>query len=215
VKVARGYSVFVLFLTLLIAALVAMPGAALGQGTGTPTPTNPSLTLNRTEGEPGMSLTANGSGFRASETVDVTFNSEKVGEPTVADNGTFALTFQVPSMPPDDYVVLARGRGSNLSATADFELKMGPATLEFSTNQAAPGTQIMLLGSGFTPGENVTIKFNGPTVGTAVADTQGEVSVPFTIPQLAPGSYVATAMGDTSHSEVNESFKSDLKWNNL
>jgi hypothetical protein len=207
VTVSRPYSIFVLVLTFLIAALVVMPGAALGQGTGTPTPTtSPSLSLNRTEGAPGTNITANGAGFRAGETVDVTFNSEKVGEPTVADNGTFALSFQVPNMPPDDYVVLARGRASNTSATADFTLEMGAAMLEFSTDQAMPGAQITLLGSNFTPGENVSISFNGPVVGTAVADTQGKVSIPFTIPELAPGTYVATARGDTSKSEVNATF---------
>lgn len=155
---------------------------------------------------PGTSVTANGVGFRAGETVDVTFNSQPVGEPTVADNGTFALSFTVPNLAPDDYVVLARGRASNLSATRDFEVTLGNAALEFSVNQAVPGTQVEMMASGFQPGENVSIRFNGPVVGTAVADTQGEVTLQFTIPQLAAGSYGATATGDTSHREANASF---------
>jgi len=210
VSLSRQYSVFVLFLTFLIGALVILPGTALGQATGTVVPgTNtpsPTLTMSPTKAAAGASVTANGTGFRGGETVDVSFNGQPVGEPTAGDNGSFALTFAVPSVAPGDYGVLAHGRGSNASASTGFTVQLGAATLTFSVNQAAPGTAITINGTGFQPGENVDLHFNGPAIGTVTADTSGNVTMPFTIPQLTAGTYTATATGATSNREVNANF---------
>src|SRR3954463_3489583 len=84
-----------LLLALAIAALLLLlPSGALAQPvptgapTGAPTGTAqataaaaPALTLSSSKDPVGTSITANGSGFRANETVDVTFNGTPVGSP--------------------------------------------------------------------------------------------------------------------------------------
>jgi hypothetical protein len=221
----------VLVLTIAIAAWLLLPGSALAQTATatTPQPTQattptpgttptaqptaapttaaaPALTLSGSKAAAGTSLTANGSGFRAGETVEVSFNGQSVGTPSAADNGAFSLSFTVPQVAQGTYGVLANGRSSGLSASTNFEVTAGPAAISFSVPQAAPGTAIVITGTGFTPGEVVTMTFNGAEIGTPTADTTGTVTVPFTIPTLSPGTFVAEAHGQTSGFDTSASF---------
>src|SRR5919202_3119096 len=211
----------VLILVLVLAALVMAPATALGQATGaTPTPTvpanttptatpqaGPALSLSPTSGLPGSNVTANGSGFAPGETVDVSFNGQAVGTPAVNNGGTFSLAFTVPNTPPGQYGVLAKGRTSGTTASTSSTINQGPAALTFDPAQAAPGASITVTGTGFKPGETVTLSFNGPTVGTETADTNGKVTFTFTVPAtLAPGQYGVTATGQTSGFVVNSTY---------
>ena len=90
-----GIGSVALILGILVAALVMAPATALGQtpGAGTPgatasTTTTPALAMSPTSGLPGASVTANGTGFQPNETVDVTFNGQSVGQPTVNSGGS-------------------------------------------------------------------------------------------------------------------------------
>src|SRR5262245_48893562 len=187
-----------------------MPATALGQ---TPAPTSSattvptaSLSASTTKAAPGASITVNGAGFQGGETVDVAFNGTPVGQPTVGQDGTFALSFQVPNLSAGDYGITGKGRASGRNASMTFTITQGAAALSFSTMGAAPGDSITINGTGFLPGETVTVSFNGPNIGTPTADTAGDWSLPFTIPQLSPGSYGVTATGQTSNRVANANF---------
>jgi IPT/TIG domain-containing protein len=206
-------------LAILFSALLLLPSAAFAQATpgatpagtpaATPQPTaaaQPQLTLSSSKDSAGSTLTVNGTGFGSSETVDVSFNGSGVGTPATNSGGQWSLSFTVPSVPTGTYGVAATGRTSGKSASTTFEVIEGAATVTFSVPQAAPGTAISIMGSGFTPGEQVAITFNGAAVGTLTADTQGNVTTPFTIPTLAAGQYVAEATGQTSGSTAHANF---------
>jgi hypothetical protein len=206
-----------------LSLLVMLPATAFGQSaTSTPMPTTvssptavaspttvagPSLSLSSTSGLSGATITANGGGFQSGETVDVSFNGQSVGTPTVNNGGTFSLSFNVPSMAPGQYGVLAKGRASGSTASSSFTINQGAATLSFNPTQAAPGAELTVTGAGFRPGESVSIAFNGPTVGTATADTSGNVTWTFTIPaNLAAGQFGVTATGATSGTVTNATY---------
>src|SRR5690348_10076197 len=99
-----------------LATLLIVPVSAFGQGTSTQTPiataatpapvgTAPapeasatprpsaSLKLSTSSGLPGATITANGSDFKPGETVEVTFNGQTVGSPTVNAGGSFSMSF--------------------------------------------------------------------------------------------------------------------------
>jgi hypothetical protein len=206
----------VLILVLVLAALVMAPATALGQATGTTTPTpilattpqaGAALSLSPTSGVAGSNVTANGSGFAPGETVDVSFNGQAVGTPSVNNGGTFSLAFTVPNTAPGQYGVLAKGRTSGDTASNSFTINQGAAALAFNPPQAAPGTSITVTGTNFKPGETVTLSFNGPTVGTETADTNGQVTFTFTVPAtVAAGQYGVTATGQTSGFVVNSTY---------
>ncbi len=207
---------------LVVAMLLMVPATALGQtpGATTPVPTmaateaptvtavpNTALTLSTNNALPGAQVTANGSGFQSGETVDVLMNGQNVGSPTVANNGTFSLSFAVPSFAPGQYGVTATGRASDKTASTNFTVNQGGATLTFNPTEAPPGTSLTVTGAGFKPGESVTLSFNGPNVGTATADTNGNVTWTFTIPStLGAGQYGVTATAATSGQVVNATY---------
>jgi hypothetical protein len=189
----------------------ATPGTPGTPGTGattqtTPAPT-PSVALSSTSGQPGTSITVNGQGFQPNETVDVTFNGQPVGQPTVNPQGTWSLSFKVPNVSPGDYGVAAKGRASGFTASTTFTVNLGAASLSFEPAQAAPGTSLTVTGQGFQPGETAHLSFNGPVVATAAADTNGMVMWTFTVPPtLAAGQYGVTATGETSGVTANGTY---------
>jgi hypothetical protein len=205
-----------LILAILLATVALLPGTAFGQtvtGTpGTPVPSGtatmtPALTLSAQSGLPGATITANGSGFQVNETIDVTFDGQPIGQPTVNAQGTWSLSFKVPSLSPGTYGVVATGRAANDTASTTFKINTGGATLAFNPTQAAPGASLVVTGAGFQPGETVNLTFNGPQVGTATVDTNGDFSITFTVPAaLAAGQYGVTATGVTSGVVVNATY---------
>jgi hypothetical protein len=193
-------------MTIVLASVLVLPATALGQATGTPT-APAALTLSTQKAAANTQLTVNGTNFGVSEVVDVTFNGTSVGTPTSNPQGTFALSFTVPSVAAGDYGIAAKGATSDRAASTTFTVTQGPAELKFSVAQAPPGTEITAMTTGFRAGENVAITFNGAAVGNGVADTQGLFNLTFTIPAtIAAGTYGGTAVGDTSHSEANATF---------
>jgi hypothetical protein len=206
----------VVILALLVAALISGPTTALGQGTGTgtqtPTTPNPTtistavLQLSTSSGLAGATITANGSGYKPGEGVDVTFNGQKVGEPKVNDGGTFSLSFSVPDVQPGQYAVVAKGASSGGTATAAFTVNQGGASLAFSVPQAAAGASLTVTAAGFQPGETVQVSFNGAVVGSGAADTKGSATATFVIPTLAAGQYDVMAKGQTSGVTTTASF---------
>jgi hypothetical protein len=200
-----GIRPYILIASVILVALLLAPISTSAQ-TETPVPTTPGLSLSETSGQAGSRVTANGVGFRPSETVDVTFNGQNVGQPTAADNGTFSLSFTVPSLGPATYGVLAVGRASGSAAAASFTIKLGPATLTYDPPQSVPGTSVTASGTGFQPGETVVLTFNGPQVGSATADTAGNVTIVFTMPNLPAGQYGSTITGTTSGVQVNVTY---------
>jgi hypothetical protein len=200
-------------LLIVLVALLIVPAPVLGQPEPNPSPTAttmpvtqatattapaPKLTLSTSSGLAGASITANGSGFKPGEVVDVSFNGQSVGAPTVNDGGSFSLAFTVPNLQPGQYGVLAKGQTSNVTLTTTFTVNQGSAALTFSAPQAAPGASLTVTAAGYRPGETVQVWFNGASVGTATADTKGTAAVTFVVPTLAAGQYDVTATGATS-----------------
>lgn len=103
------------------------------------------ITLKPAFGPPTTKVSVSGTGFGASETVTVDFNSAPVATATTSSTGTFTAAFTVPkTAPPGKYPVTATGQSSGLSATAYFLVRTNWAQLRFSA-----------AGTGFNPYENV------------------------------------------------------------
>jgi hypothetical protein len=216
-----GRALFV-FVSLLVATLLVLPATALGQADPTAVPATavpatavpattvpapapagaPALTLVPTTDIVGAAVALNGTGYKPTELVEVSFNGQPLGSATANASGAFSLPFKVPSLAPGDYGVLAKGRNSELAATIAFTIKQGPPALAFSAPQATPATSLTITASSFQAGETVDMWFNGAKIGTETADTQGSISVVFVVPALAAGAYDVTATGQTSDKSV-------------
>jgi hypothetical protein len=80
------------------------------------------------------------------------------------------------------------------------------AGLSLSPSSAPAGAAIVINGSGFQPGETVNVMFNGGSIGTPTANTSGQFSQPFTVPNLAPGQFGLTATGQSSGRTTSTTF---------
>ena len=81
------------------------------------------------------------------------------------------------------------------------------AAITLMPGSGAPGSSFTVKGSGFSPGETVTITFGATSLTPAVATGTGTISQGETVPSVAAGSYAVTATGQTSAESVTATFK--------
>jgi hypothetical protein len=213
----------VVLLALVLVAAPPMAGSAFGQTatdtpttvpgatttpaastTGTPTPA--ALNPSPSQAAAGSSVVINGSGFQPGEKVNVSFNGSGIGTPTADTSGNFSQSFTVPNLAPGQFGVVATGQSSGRSATTTFTITTPSAGITLSATQGAAGSALTVTASGFRPGEAVQVTFNGANVGQGTADTNGSVSVNFTVPSLAPGQDNVVATGQTTGFSQTASF---------
>jgi hypothetical protein len=153
------------------------------------------LTLSTDQGPPGSSLTVTGTSFQPGETVNVFFNGAQVGSPIADTNGAFQITFKIPQLPNGDYQIDAKGQTSGLNSSAKFTV--GGTTVTLSTQSGVAGSSVTANGSGFVPGDSVQLIVNGLLIDSQNADTNGNVTFTFTVPQVRPGNYLVVLSGRT------------------
>jgi hypothetical protein len=172
-----------------------------------------SITLSKTSGDIGSSLTITGYGFGSSETgITITFNSLQVGSAVKASTlGYFSTTITIPTLTAGTYTLTARG-DSNNSDSSNFTINVN-AKISISKTSGPAGTSVTVSGTGFAPNESgVTVTLGGKVVGTPTsANSTGGWSITFTTTNMAGGSYNIDAYGNsTLTSQVSDlSFRVD------
>lgn len=176
---------------------------------------SPALKLSTTSGVPGASVTVSGAGYGANETVTLRWNCASatctsttiLGTTTTDNSGQFSgLAITIPSSAPHgNFVIGGIGATSNAFADQTFSVK---AALTLATTSGYAGTTITATGTGFTPKESVTLRWNcGSTTCTSTTvlrtmttNASGQFSgASITIPGTAKyGSYYIGAKGGTS-----------------
>jgi hypothetical protein len=84
------------------------------------------------------------------------------------------------------------------------------ATLTLSSTEGQSGASVTANGANFTAGEAVRVTFNGQTVGTPTANTQGTFALSFNVPNIDEGEYVVGARGETSEKTASSTFNVSL-----
>ena len=149
------------------------------------------LNLSQASGSPGTKVTITGSGFAATETVEI--YAGHIGAPplftttTTDASGSFAVTAREPQHPYGPMDVYAVGVSSHKLGAATLSvtpvLVMNPAT-------GAPGGTTAAYGFGFGAGEVVDVYWNNPRqlLGTATGNGHGSSALTIAIPANAsPG----------------------------
>jgi hypothetical protein len=97
------------------------------------------LSFNPTQAAPGASLTVNGSGFRAGESVTLSFNGPTVATATADTGGNVVWTFTIPAtLAAGQYGVTATGASSGFVANATYTLAAGGTPVATTGPTAAP-----------------------------------------------------------------------------
>ena len=166
----------------------------------------PSISLSPTSGPPGTSVTVDGSGFPASVSGVVWFDSNNNGAldpgephaPVITDAfGDFSVTLVVPDVIAGTYNIRADvPLDGVVDASATFTVPT--PSISLTPTSGPPGTSITVVGSNFKLGATVTIFFDvdgdgvvdpGETVGTATASSTGAFSTVVPAPTLPSGIY--------------------------
>jgi hypothetical protein len=171
---------------------------------------------------PGATVNITGSGFQASETVDlvVVNQTTKVSYTawTATDDttGAFASSWTAPSNAAGDTLQLTV-TGETSGDTADTTFTDG-STLTTQYSTYGPGATVNIAGAGFLAGETVdlqVVRSDGTTYAPwSVTDgTNGTFATNWTVPSDAPGySFQITATGESSSSSATASFNAPTTW---
>jgi hypothetical protein len=158
---------------------------------------NSYITLSKTSGTPGTSITVNGNGFGASEAgVKVTFGGNVVGTtPSVGTTGTWSMTFNAPNIPGGTYVVDAYGNTTVASSVADLSFVIQP-TFTISPTTGSAGTMVTASGTAFGANESIVLTYDNVPTGTSIsADSTGSWTGTFSVPVSPSGAHKIGAGG--------------------
>jgi PKD repeat protein len=167
----------------------------------------------------GESFSVKGDGYAAGETVKVVLHTaeEVTASVTAGADGTIASSLTVPDgTAPGLFSVTALGETSAMPATATLTVKpvvVAPVYaphVRMSADSGRPGDKVTASGTGFAPGETVTVTFNSVPVvlGTPTADRLGALDFTFAIPAGAEvGEHTVDLVGSVSAVPVSLAFR--------
>ena len=145
-----------------------------------------SISLSQTTGYVGTTVTVSGTGFKANQSITITFANIQVGTAVSEANGSFSGKFTVPSVVSGTHKVEASD-GVNTDS-ADFTVSVDVSLSQTTGNV---GTEITVSGIGFAG--TVTIKYDDIEVATTTTDASGAFSAVFSVPPSVAGSHAVTA----------------------
>jgi len=170
----------------------------------------PAVSLVRTRGEPGNSVSVKGWGFGANEKdITVTLEQTRVASGISADaDGSWTASFLVPSIPAGSYGVRASGALTSSGDLRDDILSIAP-NVAVSPTGGQPGSAVKISGRGFGANQrDIVISYDGTTIATVLsADSAGSFATSFIVPPSASGlhfiSHSGADPGTTGGTEVS------------
>jgi hypothetical protein len=161
----------------------------------------PKITLSRSSGTPGTTVSVTGKGFAGnSYSISIMFDSTSVNSGISSDsNGNFSGSFSVPSATAGNHSVTASDSQSNISPGVNFNVEV-VTTLAINKTSGTIGTSVTVSGGGFGPNESgIAVTIGTSQVGGSVtANASGSWSTTFSIPPMPGGSYTIDASGPTT-----------------
>jgi hypothetical protein len=154
----------------------------------------PGISLSKSSGSPGESVTATGGGFATDERdITILFDGQEVETEIRADEtGYWQEEFQVPGMPKGTYDVTAEGEFTSEEDinVVSFEIEPG---LALFPEEGYVGADLTVTGGGFPTDKNVVIKYDGIQEATATTNDEGSFEAVFPVPESQHGAHNVTA----------------------
>ena len=154
--------------------------------------------VDPTSGPVGTTITASGTGFKASANITITYNSIQAGTTKANGLGNFTTTFAIPAASTGAHSMVI----SDQTNTQTFSFTVTPTTNPISPTSGAIGTNITLSGNGYGASKGITVTYDSNSVtliGSSTTDANGTFSVSFKAPVSKGGNHtVAVTDGTTS-----------------
>ena len=160
----------------------------------------PGISIDKSSGSPGDTITMTGSGFEADERdITILFEEEAVFTEIRADDmGYWQEDFEVPEMPTGEYSVNAEGEQTKKEDLSDLSFEIEPGIL-LSPDEGYVGTDLTVAGRGFAANEGVVIMYEGSQVETARTNNKGSFDVSFLVPESRHGARQVKAEDDAEN----------------
>jgi hypothetical protein len=155
----------------------------------------PGITIDKSSGSVGDTLTVTGNGFAADERdIKILFDGEAVvTEIRANDRGYWKESFELPDMPTGTYSVTADGERTKQRDINARSFEIGPDIL-LSPDQGHVGINVTVTGHGFAANKNVVIRYDASQKATASTNANGSFSgVSFSVPESPHGAHQVTA----------------------
>jgi hypothetical protein len=183
-----------------------------GSGTSTPAPSSGSLAVNPASGLIGQKFQITGTGFGANETVNVWETDPSIavhGLPGVVADANGKINFIYESHSPAGvYTITAHGNSSGVEKLTDVTVLASgtPAPsngfLDVTPASGKIGQKFQITGTGFAPGEIVTMWETDPTMTVnglpaITTDDKGKFIITY-VGHAPAGTYTVTGHGNSS-----------------
>ena len=144
----------------------------------------PDISIDKSSGMVGESITMMGSSFEANENnIKILFAGEAVVTNIKANaQGQWEKTFQVPEMPAGEYSITVEGDETQMGDISGLSFEIKP-DIVLSPNMGHVGTDLTVTGHGFAASKDVVIKYDGSQKATDTTNDQGSFEVSFPVPQ--------------------------------
>ena len=164
----------------------------------------PTLSIDMDSAAPDDVLTASGTGFDYRSDTIIYIGNDEVAFTRTDVYGSFDVSFDVPVLTSGAYEIKAEDEDGNIDRTK-FTVTAGAS---ISTDTGSVGTEIIISGSGYEPGETLIIEYDSAQVATTKADITGSFTGTFEIPLSTSGSHVITVTGTNTTKELDFSVES-------
>ena len=157
------------------------------------------LSVERSSGPPGTTLTVNGAGFKSRENITVIVGQGLTETNVAADSeGAWSTKINIPPAPGGPLVIRATGT-SGQQIEADFTVT---PTVALSQPIGTPGSLLTIEGDGFAAEQGISIGFGSGTVASPSADANGSWTSSFTLPATPAGTYTIVLTGSSGELKV-------------
>jgi hypothetical protein len=170
-----------------------------------------SLGVSPTSAAAGAPVTIAGTGFRAGETVILSFDGHVIQDVAASASGSLVVSsFFIPQgTAPGLHTVSAVGAASGINARATLEVTAPPAVVVprvvLTTHTIVRGAALVVSGSGFHSGETLLVRIDGTLVQAVVANASGAFTTKVT-PSASYGAHILSVSGASSGLVVAVSF---------
>ncbi|MFC1954011.1 IPT/TIG domain-containing protein [Chloroflexota bacterium] len=162
--------------------------------------TKQSMTSSPTSGVAGETISVSGTGFAATSSLTINFDSAAVTSATTSSVGSFTATLTALPRGAGGYEIQVVD-GSGNSATATFTI--AASTISLNPASGYPGIQLTVSGTGFLASKPATIVFDNEIAATTSTDQTGKVEATITVPVVSTGTYVVKITDGTNTAEAS------------
>jgi len=154
----------------------------------------PEISLDKSSGIVGETITMTGSRFAANERgIKILFAGEAVVTGVKANaQGEWEESFEIPEIPTGTYSVTAEGEQTPIGDISELSFEIKP-NIRLSPDEGSVGITLTVTGRGFAANQNVDIMYDGSQKAEASSNDQGSFEVSFLVPESQHGERLVVA----------------------